>query len=113
MTAKTSLPNAWNNLKNIMVFLKPFKDAQKMLEGENYVTAGFVVEQPVNYTRKHLSLVSSDDKPDSGTKTMVNALLIDFDEYWRYTSDSIFSDSVICGVLRQSTQMVERKSKVS
>jgi hypothetical protein len=34
----------WKNLKEIMEVLKPFKSAQKILEGDKYVTASLVAE---------------------------------------------------------------------
>jgi hypothetical protein len=42
----------WANLKNLLTILKPFKDAQKFLEGEKYVTASFVAQAVITIHTK-------------------------------------------------------------
>jgi hypothetical protein len=81
----------WANLKNLLKILKPFKDAQKFLEGEKYVTANFVA-QAVITIRTKLKAIADDHT--SVAANAANSLLQNFQEHWRASDLSMFWDTV-------------------
>ena len=92
-------PADWDNLLNIMVVLQPFKEAQKLLEGEKYVTSSWVA-MAVSLIRKQLGDMSADEQPDTASKHLAASLLTDFDERWGTGGDngSFFNPTVQRGI---------------
>lgn len=87
------IPRDWDNLSSIMVVLKPFKEAQKLLEGDKYVTASwvaFVLDQ----IRKKLAALSGVAQPDTASKKLAGNMLRDFETRWREEDDATFQPEV-------------------
>jgi hypothetical protein len=85
--------NDWDNLENLMKILKPFKDAQQLLEGEKYVTASFVA-QAVTTIRNKLKAIAEDEDPYSEPAQSARSLYEDFQERWRASDVPMFQDTV-------------------
>jgi hypothetical protein len=83
----------WENLHNITLVLKPFKFAQKILEGEKYVTASLVA-QAVNFIKKKLKAMSGGDQPENASKVLSANLLMDFEKRWTGPNNLVFSPNV-------------------
>ncbi|KAG7367552.1 hAT family C-terminal dimerization domain containing protein [Nitzschia inconspicua] len=87
----------WDNLKLVAELLKPFKEAQKMLEGDTYVTASMV---PLAVKKLRGSLMSLASPENSTTsRPFAQALLRDFEDRWRKASEPTF-----VGVVQQGTR---------
>ena len=81
----------WENLKVIKDVLEPFRDSQKLLEGDKYVTASWV-PQAVNHIRKKLTAFSEAEE-ESASKTLATSLLKDLDDRW-FSNLELFSGTV-------------------
>lgn len=81
----------WANLNNLLKILKPFKDAQKLLEGEKYVTASFVAGAVTTIGTKLKAIA---DDPTSVSADAASSLLTDFEERWRASGVPMFQDTV-------------------
>ena len=92
--------NDWDNLHNISLVLKPFKDAQKLLEGERYVSSSWVI-QAVNHIRKRLKAMSADDQPETASKVLAASLLDDFEASWRADNEPVFRENIQRGRLNR------------
>ena len=82
----------WEALVHIMDVLKPFKDAQSLLEGQKHVTAGFVL-QAIAHIRKMLQKKANDPR-DTGAKTLAARMLKDFETCWGKDTNPVWNDSV-------------------
>ena len=89
----------WQVLVHITDVLKPFKDAQKLLEGQKYVTAGFVL-QAVQLIRSKLR-AKSEDPRDTGAKKLAQKLLKDHEERWGLATDPVWNENVRRGALNR------------
>jgi len=86
-------PADWANLHDIMEVLKPFKEAQKLLEGDKYVTASWVA-QAVHHIRVKLTKLGDPEMPESASRTLAASLLVDFNVRWRNSGEAVFGDTV-------------------
>lgn len=86
-------PVDWENLSNIVLVLKPFKNAQEMLEGQKYVTAS-LVPVAINHIRRKLTQLSGSEQPETASKELAKNLLEDFEARWGGVNDHVFSSTV-------------------
>ena len=84
----------WENLKEIVLVLKPFRDAQKYLEGQKYVNASLVCSA-VNIIRTRLIKVK-DVNGTAGVGKLADSLLKDFsNSQWKTSSEErVYDDQV-------------------
>ena len=69
----------WDEIHELLVLLKPFKHAQKHLEGDKYCTAGTVC-RAIHSCRS--SLLRSKDSQTDFVKQMASKMLKDFERRW-------------------------------
>jgi hypothetical protein len=99
MTAQEHIPaqyvlseSQWRKVKEVVTLLKPFMHAQKLLEGEKYVTASLV---PPIISKIRSSLVGCIDDESTSTfiKTLAQKMLKDFNVRWGSGEDgTIFTE---------------------
>ncbi|KAG7343760.1 hypothetical protein IV203_021768 [Nitzschia inconspicua] len=82
----------WQNLKAVAVVLAPFKEAQKMLEGDCYVTAS-MVPFAVKKLRERLTQLASPQNTTT-SRPLAQALLRDFENRWRKATEPTFLGTV-------------------
>ena len=91
----------WNNLEHIMKVLTPFKNAQKMMEGNHYVTAGWVLVH-VQFIRQQLTAMKG--APNHRTvRTLAGSLLEDFETRWKPDDEAVFDFEVQRADLNRQT----------
>lgn len=78
----------WKYIESVCRVLKPFKTAQKTLEGEKYVTASLVVGM-IREMRKDLTKTSEDDEL---ANHLSKKILKDFEERWGDADFPLFAD---------------------
>ncbi|CAB9520830.1 zinc finger, BED-type containing 1 [Seminavis robusta] len=89
------------NELDITTVLKPFKDAQKMLEGDKYVTASWVVYSVKNICDTLTALSSSG--PTTASKELARNLLEDFKKRWGSADEPVFNPEVQRGERNRQT----------
>ena len=82
----------WNNLEHILLILTPFKNAQKMLEGNHCVTAGWVL-QHISHIRNQLTALTG-GRHNRTVKRLAGDLLEDFNRRWKSVDDDVFTPQV-------------------
>ena len=90
----------WHTIVKIIDILKPFKSAQKYLEGETYVTVSWIPHMIKNIHKKleeSLHLATDPDDQDDNVKYFVERLINDFEKRWFHDGVLKFHDSVIQG----------------
>ena len=78
----------WSCLKEIVGCLKPFRSAQKLLEGEKYVTASLVCPF-VDQIRNRLNAIAGNN--EEGAKDLAKSFLKDFNVRWLKPDDAVFN----------------------
>lgn len=90
-------PSQWNLLSDIAKFLKPFMAAQKVLEGEKYVTISLLCSI---IHRIRASLTEAQIQPDNSeyVTKMLNTLRTSFDQEWGSgVTDTAFEEHYTLG----------------
>ena len=90
----------WHTIVKIIDILKPFKTAQKYLEGENYVTISWIPHMIKNIHKKleeSLHLATDPDDQNDNVKYLVERLIFDFEKRWFHDGTLKFHRSVIRG----------------
>ena len=82
LTAAENLTdNEWMIVKDVTTLLQPFMTAQKVLEGEKYVTISLVLHI-ITTIRKGLEEVITNDDSSEHVKHLADKLLTDFNKHW-------------------------------
>lgn len=71
----------WAHLHDISLVLKPFKESQKLLEGDKYVTASLVA-QALKFIKDKLKALSQGNQPENASKALADRLIGDFETRW-------------------------------
>ena len=90
----------WHTVLKIVDILKPFKTAQKKLEGDKYVTISWIPYMIKNIHSKlgdALHLASDEDDEDQNLVSLLNKLLSDFRTRWMPENTLQFSENVLRG----------------
>ena len=86
----------WKIIQQIISVLKPFKMAQKHLEGEKYVTMSYI-PMMINFIENKLQGILADPTTNNNVKSLVNSMIIDFQIRWGNTDTPKFNPKVIRG----------------
>jgi hAT family dimerisation domain. len=82
----------WGNLAEIRSVLIPFKNTQKFLEGEKYVTSSMVI--PCLKDIRNKLTIQSQQGEETASKTLATKLLLDFEERWGTSNAPVFNENV-------------------
>ena len=85
-------PNDWKRLQEIMRLLKPFKEAQKFLEGDHYVN-GSLVSHVIYAIRGSLEKEIREDQGNEGIGILASSLLRDFNKRWKDSSAPVYEEA--------------------
>ena len=77
----------WNKLMHFLAILKPFKDAQTFLEGQNYVTASAVAHM---IHKIRIALKEAAESDTNSAREAAKALRKDFIDRWRDDDEAVF-----------------------
>ena len=86
----------WSVIKDILSVLKPFKTAQKFLEGDKFVTISYIPLMIENIDNKLQEILTSNGTNEN-VKKLIQNLISDFYERWGYHHTSKFNPEVVRG----------------
>ena len=93
-------PDEWHTITKIIDILKPFKTAQKYLEGEKYVTISWIPHMIKNIHKRleeSLHLATDPDDPNESVKNLIERLIADFEKRWFHNGTLQFHKNVVRG----------------
>ena len=83
----------WKIVELIIDILKPFKSAQKHLEGENYVTVSYIPLM-IDAIEKKLKQYNEDNAINTNVRNLVSSMIDDFTSRWGHSSNPKFNKVV-------------------
>ena len=86
----------WTIISQITSVLKPFKMAQKHLEGEKYVTISYI-PMMINFIENKLQTILADTSTSNNVKSLIQSMIIDFQTRWGNNETPKFNKEVIRG----------------
>ena len=90
----------WKILEQVISVLKPFKMAQKHLEGEKYVTISYVPLM-IDFIENKLQSVMVNSTTNDNVKSLVQTMIIDFQNRWGNNHVRKFNPNVVRGFYRR------------
>lgn len=91
-------PSQWITVGHVRDLLKPFMQAQKVLEGEKYVTLSFV-SGIIFGIRKGLSEIASNEDTLESIRSLATKMLADFIKRWGSgDEDTVFAENETTGL---------------
>ena len=90
----------WNIVKEVISVLKPFKMAQKHLEGEKYVTISYIPLM-IDFIENKLQGILANSTTNNNVKSLVQSMIIDFQSRWGNTHFPKFNPEVVRGYYKR------------
>ena len=111
-TEKCLTPQEWEELKEIHSVLEPFKKAQKVLEGDKYVTSSWVLPMARDLQNNLKTVVEalSQNRSDTVACALAKGLYKDLIDRWgslTEANDVVFNEKVQRGFMRRQVQLSE------
>jgi hypothetical protein len=103
LESKCLAEDDWKILSQVHAALKPFKTAQKLLEGEKYVTVSWVpaMVHGIRRSLKDAAVLPANTNDEKAVKNLSIRLLRDFQKRWRREEEPVFHREVLRGVLQR------------
>ena len=90
----------WNVIEQVISVLKPFKMAQKHLEGEKYVTISYIPLM-IDFIENKLQSVLANATTNENVKSLVQSMIIDFQNRWGNNHIRKFNPYVVRGFYKR------------